>query len=121
MNLRKRESEFLGFTIRANKKGKKRVAHTGIKADKKRKIKEEAKKLIRRIKTSPSALNTLLFNSFVLGLHNYFKKATHVNPEFARLAYDLGAFIYNHLRPVGKYGHPANPPPVYKKNVQSRF
>jgi RNA-directed DNA polymerase len=32
INLRKRESEFLGFTIRANKKGKKRVAHTGIKA-----------------------------------------------------------------------------------------
>ncbi len=115
VNMRKRDSEFLGFTIRANKKGKKRVAHTGIKANKKRKIKEEAKKLIRRIKSSPSALNALLFNSFVLGLHNYFNRATHVNPEFARLSYDLGAFIYNHLRPVGKYGHPANPPPVYKK------
>lgn len=61
VNLRKRESEFLGFTIRANKKGKKRVARTGIKADKKRKIKKEAKKLIRRIKSSPSALNALLF------------------------------------------------------------
>ena len=44
VNLRKRESEFLGFTIRANKKGKKRVAHTGIKARKKQKIKSEAKK-----------------------------------------------------------------------------
>ena len=31
VNLRKRESEFLGFTIKANIKGKKRVAHTGIK------------------------------------------------------------------------------------------
>lgn len=39
VNLRKRESEFLGFTIRANKKGKKRVAHTGIKASKMQKIK----------------------------------------------------------------------------------
>ena len=37
INLRKRESEFLGFTIRANKKGQKRVAHTGIKASKKQK------------------------------------------------------------------------------------
>lgn len=115
VNLRKRDSEFLGFTIRANKKGKKRVAHTGIKADKKRKIKEEVKKHIRRIKASPSALNALLFNSFVLGIHHYFKRATHVNPEFSRLAYDLQAFIYNHLKPVGKYEHPANPPPTYKR------
>jgi RNA-directed DNA polymerase len=115
VNLRKRQSEFLGFTIRANKKGKKRVAHTGIKADKRRKIKKKAQELIRRIKASPTAQNAQLFNSFVLGIHHYFKRATHVNPEFARLAYDLQAFIYNHLKPVGKYGHPANPPPTYKK------
>src|SRR5699024_7775350 len=114
-NLRQRESEFLGFTIRADKKRKKRVARTGVKPDKKRKSKEEAKKLIRRIRSSPSALNALLFNSFVLGIHQYFRKATKVNIEFSRLAYDLGAFMYNHLRPVGKYGHPANAPPTYKK------
>ncbi|WP_240508029.1 group II intron reverse transcriptase [Virgibacillus indicus] len=121
VNLRKRESEFLGFTIRADIKGKKRVARTGIKASKKRKMKEEAKKLIQRIRTSPSAMNALLFNSFVLGIHQYFKRATKVNLEFSRLAYDLGAFIYNHLRPVGKYGHPANPPPTYKKMYVNRF
>ncbi len=121
VNLRKRESEFLGFTIRADIRGKKRIARTGIKARKKRKIKEEAKKLIRRIRTSPSAMNALLFNSFVLGIHQYFKRATKVNLEFSRLAYDLGAFIYNHLRPVGKYGHPANPPPTYKKMYRNRF
>ncbi|MFD1848877.1 group II intron reverse transcriptase/maturase [Oceanobacillus bengalensis] len=115
INLRKRESEFLGFTIRANRKGKKRVAHTGIKANKKRKIKVEAKKYIQRIKASPTAQNALLFNSFVLGIHNYFNRATHVNIEFSRLAYELRAFIYNRLKPVGKYEHPTNPPPTYKK------
>ncbi len=51
VNLRKRESEFLGFTIRANKKGNKRVAHTGIKAKKKRKIKAEAKERIQKLKS----------------------------------------------------------------------
>jgi hypothetical protein len=115
VNLRKRESEFLGFTIRADKKGKKRVAHTGIKADKKEKIKKEVKEHIRGIKASPSALNALLFNSFVSGIHHYFKKATHVNLEFSRLAYDLQTFIYNRLKQVGKYEHPTNPPPTYKK------
>jgi RNA-directed DNA polymerase len=115
VNLRKRESEFLGFTIRANKKGKQRVAHTGIKANKKRKIKAEAKKRIQLLKASPTAQNATLFNSFVLGIHNYFSRATHVSVEFSRLAYDLRAFMYNRLKPVGKYEHPANPPPTYKK------
>ncbi|QDI91392.1 group II intron reverse transcriptase/maturase [Salicibibacter halophilus] len=121
VNLRKKESEFLGFTIRANKKGKKRVARTGIKAEKKQKIKQEAKKLIRRIRSSPSALNALLFNSFVSGLHQYFKRATKVNLEFSRLAFDLKAYIYNNLRPVGKYEHPTNPPPTYKKLYKQSF
>lgn len=115
VNLRKRESEFLGFTIRANKKGKKRVAHTGIKANKKAKIKAEAKKRIQTLRASPTAQNAILFNSFVLGIHNYFSRATHVSVSFARLAYDLRAFMYNRLKQVGKYEHPANPPPAYRK------
>lgn len=115
VNLRKRESEFLGFTIRANKKKKKRVAHTGIKTNKKRKIKAEAKKRIQILRASPTAQNAILFNSFVLGIHNYFSRATHVSTEFSRLAYDLRSFMYNRLKPVGKYEHPTNPPPTYKK------
>src|SRR5699024_6348656 len=39
VNLRKRESEFLGFKIKANVKRKKRVAHTGIKSRKREKLK----------------------------------------------------------------------------------
>jgi hypothetical protein len=121
VNLRKRESEFLGFTIRANKKGNKRVAHTGIKANNKRKIKEEAKARIKKLRASPTAQNALLFNSFVLGIHNYFKWATHVNPEFSRLAYDLRAFMFNRLKQIGKYEHPENPPPTYKKFYSRGF
>jgi len=115
VNLRRRESEFLGFTIRANKKGNKRVAHTGIKAGKKQKIKAEAKKRIQTLRASPTAQNAILFNSFVLGIQNYFSRATHVSVEFARLTHDLRAFMYNRLKPVGKYEHPANPPPTYRK------
>ncbi|KIL42563.1 group II intron reverse transcriptase/maturase [Jeotgalibacillus campisalis] len=115
VNLRKRESEFLGFTIRADVKGKKRVAHTGIKQSKWKKLKEQAKMHIQRIKDSPTIQNALRFNSFVLGIHNYFNRATHVNPEFSRLAYELKAFLYNRLRSVGKYGHPVNPTSTYKK------
>lgn len=115
INLRKNESVFLGFTIRANRKGKKRVAHTFVRTEKIQKIKAEAKKRVEILRSSPTAQNALRFNSFVLGLHNYFNRATHVNLAFSRLAYDIGAMMYNRLKPIGKYAHPANPPPTYKK------
>lgn len=115
INLRKNESAFLGFTIRANRKGKKRVAHTFVKAEKMRKIKADAKKRLEILRTSPTTQNAMRFNSFVLGLHNYFNRATHVNLAFSRLAYEIGASMYNRLKPIGKYEHPNNPPPVYKK------
>jgi len=115
VNLRKRESEFLGFTIRANVKGKKRVAQTGIKDKKREKLKEQAKIHIQRMKESPSIQNALRYNSFVLGIHNYFNRATHVNLEFSRLAYELKAFLYNRLRSVGKYGYPIHPTATYNK------
>ncbi len=115
INLRKHESAFLGFTIRANRKGKKRVAHTFVRAEKVQKIKAEAKKRIEILRSSPTAENALRFNSFVLGLHNYFSRATHVNLAFSHLAYELRAMMYNRLKPIGKYAHPTNPPPTYKK------
>ncbi len=121
VNLRKRESEFLGFTIRASKKGNKRVAHTGIKASKMQKIRAEAKRRIQILRASPTAQTAILFNSFVLGIHNYFSRATHVNVAFSRLAYDLRAFMYNRLKLVGKHKHPANPPPTYKKFYSTGF
>ncbi|RSK26573.1 group II intron reverse transcriptase/maturase [Bacillus sp. HMF5848] len=115
INLRKHESVFLGFTIRANPKGKKRVAHTFVRAEKVQKIKAEAKKRIEVLRSSPTVENALRFNSFVLGLHNYFSRATHVNLAFSRLAYEMRAMMYNRLKPIGKFAHPTNPPPTYKK------
>ncbi|WP_028594674.1 group II intron reverse transcriptase/maturase [Paenibacillus assamensis] len=120
VNLRKRKSEFLGFTIWAAKKGKRRVAYTGINHKKKLQIKEEAKKRIRHIQKMPIALNAYLFNSFVLGIHNYFSRATHVSSDFSELAYDLRAFIFNRLK--GKrYERPVRPPPTYSKFYKSTY
>lgn len=65
--------------------------------------------------------NALRYNSLVLGIHNYFNRATHVNPEFSRLAYELKAFLYNRLRSFGKYGHPINPTSTYKKFYSTGF
>ncbi|NEW05933.1 group II intron reverse transcriptase/maturase [Paenibacillus sp. SYP-B3998] len=121
VNLRKRISDFLGFTIYTTKKGKKRVAQTGISEKKKLGIKLEAKKHIRKMQKSQTNLNAESYNSFVLGIHNYFCKATQVNPEFSRLAHDLRAFIYNRLRLVGKYEYPTKAPPTYRKFYSTTY
>lgn len=121
VNLRRRTSEFLGFTIFTVKKGKKRVAQTGISDKKKREIKLEAKKHIKIMQKSQTNQNANSYNSFVLGIHNYFCKATQVNPEFSRLAYDLRAFTYNRLRLVGKYKYPTKAPPTYRKFYSISF
>lgn len=121
INLRKHSSEFLGFTIRATRKGKGRIAHTGISSKKKQEIVRVAKDRIHKIRHSPTAENAMLYNSFVLGSHNYFNRATKVNVEFSRLAYDLRTFIYNRLKRIGKLEHPNNPPPTYTKFYRKTY
>lgn len=108
INLRKNESEFLGFTIKAEVKGKdgKRVAYTRLSADKKKHYKEEGRKRIKQIQKSPNTKNALLYNSWVLGIHNYSRYATHVNLDFRKIAFQLSRTLYNRLKRVGKYEHP---------------
>ncbi|MDK8194907.1 group II intron reverse transcriptase/maturase [Paenibacillus sp. UMB7766-LJ446] len=121
VNLRKRKSDFLGFTIWAEKKGKRRVAYTGINEKKRAEIKKQARERIKNLHKAPITQNALLFNSFVLGLHNYFSRATHVSVEFSRLAFDLKAFTYNRLKVIGKYQYPDNAPPTFKKFYRNRY
>jgi len=121
INLRKRKSEFLGFTIWAETKKNSFVAQTGIMEKKKKDIKKEYRKRIKILRNSPTAQNAKKFNSFILGLHNYFKKATMVNIEFSRITYDLSKFTINRLKSVGKYERPKNPSKVYKKFYRNNF
>ena len=121
INLRKRKSEFLGFTIWAERKKKKHVAQTGMIDKKKKDIKEKYKNYIKRIQNSPTVENIRLFNSFILGIHNYFKKATMVNIEFSRITHDLSKFTYNRLKQIGKYEKPKEPHKVYKKFYKNSY
>lgn len=121
INLRKRKSEFLGFTIRAEKKKNKRVAQTGIKNKKKQEIKEKYRQHIKKIQQSPTTQNVKNFNSFVLGIHNYFERATMVNLEFSRLAYDLYKTARIRLKQRGRYEIPKDPSVTYKKFYKNNY
>lgn len=121
INLRKRESEFLGFAIKAEIKGEKRVAYTRLNERKKEQYKNEGRKRIKELQKSPSGKNALLYNSWVLGIHNYSSGATHVNLEFAEIAYQLSRTLFNRLKSVGKYEHPKKAPPSYSKFYKTTY
>lgn len=122
INLRKNYSDFLGYKLKAVAKGKKVVAHTYMKDKKKKEIKLKAKSLIKQIYKRPSLETFVKYNQFVLGLHNYFKFATHVNIDFHRLEYDLYRLMYNRFSRIGlKYGVPDNPTKTYNKFYKNNY
>jgi len=99
-NLRKKSSEFLGFSIRAIPKGKKKVnnnevnvnkyvARSRIKPEAIKKIKEKGKALIKIIQKHPTLKNIGLYNSYVMGIQNYYRIATHSSLDFHEIGYYL--------------------------------
>ncbi|SEI13491.1 group II intron reverse transcriptase/maturase [Halobacillus karajensis] len=120
-NLRKKKSDFLGFTIKAEKKGKngRRVAQTGISEKKTKQIKQQAKTIIKAIQKDPTTQNALKWNGFVLGVHNYFKKATLVHLDFNRIYYDISRTMYNRLKQKAHYGKPIEATYSFRKFYKS--
>lgn len=97
VNLKKQYSEFLGFKLKAVKKGDKYVvkSHMSDKA-----VKSATQKLKERIIDLQRPKNLLdekrmlnLYNSTVWGIHNYYKYATHIS-------FDCGVKIHNTMRIV---------------------
>lgn len=104
VNLKHGYSEFLGFRIKVRKKGKTTknkvicdnyviCSHVGDKALKK--IHEKAAAHIGNIQLCKSKGETEEYfaandyNSFVMGIHNYYRMATCVNADFQPLAYGI--------------------------------
>lgn len=113
-NLRRRFTEFLGFELKVAWKRKKFVSISRMSRKSKQHIKMQYRKLIKSIQKKPSASNSIRFNSFVLGVHEYYSIATHVNHDFSKIYYQCKAYIFNRLRTCGKYAIPRSPPAIYE-------
>lgn len=120
-NLRKRDSEFLGFSLKAVKKRKSHVAHTYITKTKKKQIIEKLRKLICEIQKSPTQKSAYRYNAYLLGTKNYFQSATHVNKDFHEIAYRLMQTFRNRLKSVGKYGPPTKANETYKRLHKNNY
>lgn len=111
VNLKKNYSYFLGFKIKVRKKGKTTknrkvvdsyavVSHVSEKALKK--VKEKSAQYIRAIECSVNAQEVCFavsnYNSFVMGIHNYYQMATCVSTDFGRLGFGIKRSIKARLK-----------------------
>ena len=116
VNLKRRYSEFLGFRLKVHKKGKKKNGETRytvkshISKKAKEKIKDKAHELVKEIQrpqgvqTGYGAVNS--YNAYVIGIHNYYAKATLVSMDFNQIAFgvrkSLKARLKDGVKRVGK-------------------
>ncbi len=108
VNLKRHFSEFLGFQMKVRIKGKKKngTSKYVVKACVKRKallkIKKKCKEIIGNIRqTYHEQMEYKLiqkYNAYLIGVHNYYCIATHVNPDFGTIAFDVKKSLYNRLK-----------------------
>ena len=102
VNLKRHYSEFLGFKLKAVRKGSKYVvrSHMSDKA-----VKCETEKLINQIKTIEHSRNCTeeilairQYNSMVFGIHNYYQYATVVNLDCMKMQFQISKVLHNRLK-----------------------
>jgi RNA-directed DNA polymerase len=120
-NLRKRTSNFLGFSLKAVTKSNRYVANTHLMDNKGINILERCKYLIRKIQNNPRPKAVMDYNAYILGIKNYYKVATHINKDFGKIAYLLSKTLHNRLKSIGKYGIPIKPSETYKRLHKNNF
>lgn len=104
VNLKKQYSDFLGFKLKVHKKADRYtvISHIGDKAVKR--IENTLIEQIKRIKRASDEKERhrliALYNSKVIGIHNYYDKATHISIDCNRIAFRVKKVMKNRF---GKY------------------
>lgn len=108
VNLKRHYTEFLGFKLKVRKKGKKHngepkyVIKAHVKKEALTKIHGKTKSIISRLrKTYDKEMEyklIQLYNSYLIGVHNYYCIASHVNLDFKTIAFDVKKSLYNRLK-----------------------
>ena len=108
IDLRKNYSEFLGFKIKVHRKGKrheqkvKYTIHSRVSDKAIKRIKDTTSRIIKRIEFPKDEKKEVyaidFYNSFVMGVHNYYCLATCVNKDFDKIAFHVRKKLRNRLK-----------------------
>jgi RNA-directed DNA polymerase len=103
INLKKNSSEFLGFSIKAIRKGKTRFGYVA-RSDMTKKAKANAfqkiKDAIKVVKKKPCIQTVWNFNTVVMGIQNYYSVATQITINLNELNAHLRKTLYNRLKNI---------------------
>ena len=97
-NLRKRYSEFLGFKFKAIKKKNKYVCKSKMSDKSRINTQLKIKNQICAIQKNITSKEVRKLNSIILGSHNYFKIASHVNKDFGKIFHCILKTLKNRFR-----------------------
>lgn len=107
INLRKKHSEFLGYKFRAIKKGKKMICKTNMSDKKSKEITNKLREHTVTISKYPTPENISRYNSYLVGVQNYFRHATHVNDDFIEIEHKLLRKQRTRFKQLAKYKKPS--------------
>ena len=120
VNLCRQYSEFLGIKMRLTPKKNSLVVQSHICDKALKRIKYEAKKKLRAIHRPKNgqteAQSITAYNAFVMGVHNYYRVATHVNLDFHKMEHP----IYGIVKRIGRK-HGRNRKPERYQAIMKRY
>ncbi len=101
VNLKKHKSKFLGFELRAVRKRNKFAVESYMSQKAMKQVTENLKRQVKKIQHSRDkrdmAIEINCYNIMVVGIHNYYKYATHISCDCEEIYGKLRIFIYNRL------------------------
>ncbi len=102
VNLKRHYSEFLGFKLKAVRKGGKFVVRSHMSDKAVKGATEKLKEQIKAIEFCKSVTDEILqinqYNAIVFGIHNYYRYATAVNLDCAVIHYQINTILHNRLQ-----------------------
>ena len=104
VNLKKHYSEFLGFKLKAVRKGGKFVVRSHMSDKAVKRVTEKLKAQIIKIEHSNNLksmrVNVNQYNLIILGVHNYYRYATAISQDCSQIQFIINTVLYNRLREV---------------------
>ena len=99
VNLNKNYSEFLGFRMKLMKKNKGKVIKSRMSEKSIKKVKEKIKEKIDGLNENTS-ISANKYNATILGVHNYYKVATHDNRDFRKINHQVSKNLFNQTKNI---------------------
>ncbi len=94
VNLKKKHSEFLGIKLKLRKKGNKYVVKSNMTDKSIEKCKKQLKEKVKVMQHAATGNHAQHFNATVLGLHGYYKIASHITKDFHKIAFHVNKSLY---------------------------